>query len=319
MTLIIDRRMFLQGAGAATVATMLPSILRANSSDPRGWVNIGADKAYTNRPLAIADAPRVIREQWQASEIVLGFQERMRTEGFPDHLEIGDTFDWMRSGSHGEVWRDADPHGRYGQGVRAAWEPGVELTAERWELDFSGFNYKVWLPRICYNLCGKKTPLPPAHHHPCLEIQIGLRAGDCLHMGWLGPDQFPHGECVPMLKRPGGDFGPMPDLCRRDTCNFTQTAAGRGRPFMGLAWSWTADEGDGVYIVKMPREVLHANGEWAFCVTKSNGRRSQSSFVEHDEYPHGVAHVTYFNMVGHIAPDWGGTVNTWLFVDGHRE
>lgn len=177
------------------------------------------------------------------------------------------------------------------------------------------------MARDCSNPVGKEQ-----HEQDCIPINVALKEGDEVHIGWLGPDAFPEGRCKLSVQKTGEQerSGYVMDECPRDQCDFS----GPSRDLGGLrVWaqpriSWRARV-TGNNIIRVPREVLKARGVFVFCVIKPNGVQSRGKVIGSGTILKGSAYVddmtviTYQSMRGQIA--WRGTPYTWVFMDGTVE
>lgn len=117
------------------------------------WRHFGADRAYTSRAAAIADAPRVLRQAGYPEPVVALLTEAMQTPGTATHVVNGMKLDFMRSGAS-SLWRN----------VTVAFEKpplaeSMEYAApsEEWSVEFGGTTWTVGIPKVCNNIYGKKT------------------------------------------------------------------------------------------------------------------------------------------------------------------
>lgn len=171
--------------------------------------------------------------------------------------------------------------------------------------------------RDCTNPVGREQ-----HEQECVELHVGLKPDDEVHIGWLGPDAFPSGQCKLSVQKTGEQERTSYDMdeCPRDTCDFSGPAHDLG----GLkVWdrpriSWTARvQGDN--IIRLPREVLQSRSVFVLCVVRpKEGRQTHGKVVERGTYVRGRAYVTYQSMAN-IASGWEGKPYFWRFMDGGRE
>lgn len=175
--------------------------------------------------------------------------------------------------------------------------------------------------RDCTNPVGKEQ-----HEQDCVEINVALKQGDELHVGYLGPDAFPSGKCKLSVQKTGEKerSGYQMDECPRVTCDFSGPAADLG----GLkVWdypriSWQAAR-TGNNVIRVPRELLTVRGVLVLCVIKPDGRQSNGKVIGGGKLLKGTAYiddksvVTYGSMVGSVP--WRGKPHTWIFTDGSTE
>ncbi len=126
------------------------------------WEHFGADKAYTSREAAIADAPKVLKRVGYPEPVIALLTEAMKNPGTGTYVTNGMKFDFMRSGKDA-LWRNVL--------VKFTKPPIKErmeysAPAEEWSVDWNEKKWTVVLPAVCFNLLGKPTSVPPQKEVP---------------------------------------------------------------------------------------------------------------------------------------------------------
>ncbi|HCR52356.1 TPA: hypothetical protein DIV48_01755 [Candidatus Kaiserbacteria bacterium] len=133
----------------------VPATAVAVSSTSGGatWRHFGADKAYTSRAAAIADAPRVLRQAGYPEPVVSLLTEAMQKPGTATHVTNGMKLDFMRSGKSA-LWRNVAV-----QFEKPPMKESMEYAApsEEWTVEFDGTTWTVGIPKVCQNIYGKKA------------------------------------------------------------------------------------------------------------------------------------------------------------------
>ena len=213
------------------------------------WKHFGADPAYKSRELAIADAPRVLKQAGYPAPVVELLVEAMKKPGKETRIVNGETLDFMRSGPK-ELWVN----------VKVAFvTPPVSdqmeyaAPAEEWSVEYRGTTWTVLLPRVCNNLAGKKSRVA---QEECVEARATVKPtkGDrYLRIGIIADKPMPASGCFG-VKAPGAtDFVTPPVRCPDRPCDFSQPVAEIGKPLQ-YSWGYEVVQ-EGEYILRMPAKA----------------------------------------------------------------
>lgn len=277
------------------------------------WVNYGADKAYTSRAAAIADAPRVHRQAGLPEPVVALFQEAMKHPGKRVIISNGMKLDYMRTGPTG-LWRD----------VVVAFKQTIArmlitAPAEEWSVTYNGVTYSTGIPDICYNLYGMHVQAPPAPA-PCGQIRVNTKSADVttpesstLHFIMLG-ERMPSDPNCPFLYKGPHDamFYPLPTECPHGPCDFKdviQASGLRAGPSGGIDVS----RDSGTYTFQVSEAWMKSKRHlYVFCLSRVDGTQSCGKDIGAADYFDRIA------IVGYAAADaiagWAGKLRIWCFV-----
>lgn len=180
--------------------------------------------------------------------------------------------------------------------------------------------------RDCTNPVGREQ-----HEPDCVELHVGLKPGDELHVGWLGSAPMPASTtCKLSVQKTGEQERTAYDMdeCPRSTCDFTGPARDLGDVNRMPPWkvwdqpriSWMAKVA-GDNIIRVPREVLSSPSVFVLCVVRPATRlQSHGKVIGARAYVNNKTYVLYPSMMRTAAKPtdatWSGKPYTWLFTDG---
>lgn len=175
---------------------------------------------------------------------------------------------------------------------------------------------RIVLARDCTNPVGKEDV--PVR---CVEKHVFLKEGDEFHSGWLGPDAFPQGNCIPAILKAGETewSNTHLDECPRDQCDWSGPARDLGgvKVWSNPRISFVAER-TGEYIIRLPVEVTKVSSVFVDCVVRPDGRQTLGNVIRPQSYgSQGKAYLTYKDQTFSRPPaEWHGTPHPWMFADG---
>jgi hypothetical protein len=285
------------------------------------WQHFGADKAYTSRAAAIADAPRVMRQVGYPEPVVALLTEAMKKAGDTNcHVVNGMVLPWMRSGT-AAVWRS----------VRVAFDKppvsdNMEYSApcEKWVVEWNGRTWGIGRPEICNNLfgiAGSPPPTrtvyrnPPPPHCPMIMAHVPDGAANLVFIQLTATGRVPASRGCPFLYQAPGDTGwySLPTHCPEAPCDHEQVIAASGlQP--GPSGGVNVKGRPGVYKFQVtPEAAASPDFVYAFCVVMEDETGSCAVDVRSTDYHAGVA--TIFSEQ-EIPSSWRWRRLYWAFREG---
>lgn len=149
----------------------------------------------------------------------------------------------------------------------------------------------------------------------CLELHVGLMAGDEIHIGFLSNAGFPEGRCRVLIQKTGveGHGTPPLDECPRDRCDFSAPSAYLHLPVREQPRiSWIA-QAAGDNVILLPTEFLKQNGVLVLCVVKPDGRQTLGRVIDKTSFIEGKSYVLYHGWS--LDAPWDGRPYEWHFAD----